>query len=433
MSASTVLSLISRMSMQTLLMPSFAVASLTQSIRQLNKADFDKEILLAEQAKKEMLGAYGLSCANSEGKSFAFASGIAIIPVHGVLINRFGRSWGYITGYNYIRAQMEAASRDPDVTGIIFDVDSLGGEKAGCFELCEEIRAIEKPTLSVVDSSSYSAGYAVASSAKRMIVTPSSGVGSVGVIATHFSFAKMLEEEGIEVTLIYSGEHKADGNQYEALPDKVKADIKANVDFSRTQFCTLVAKNRGKDVQAILDTEARTYRADEALELGLIDAIATPAQAVSAFFNELTGSTTLEEISMGDKANATPGAENANATATSEQLAQARKSERERITAITTCEEAKDKPKLAATLANTEMSVEEAKVILNAAASETQAAATTTVATTAATNPLQQAMDATANPNVGADSAAGTDTNVDQQAGSKLLSDYLAATGQKQS
>lgn len=35
-------------------------------------------------------------------KVFAYNDGLAIIPIHGSLINRFGGSWGFVTGLSLI-------------------------------------------------------------------------------------------------------------------------------------------------------------------------------------------------------------------------------------------------------------------------------------------------------------------------------------------
>lgn len=402
---------------------------LAAAMQQLHVADSDEEQLRAERSRVEMLKTYGYGGAPVNDKPFAFAAGLAFIPIHGALINRFGQSWGYVTGYNFIRAQLDAAVADPDVNGIVFDVNSYGGECAGCFELAADIVASReaKPSLAVVDSSAYSAGYALASSASKIAVLPSGGVGSVGVIAMHMSMAKLLDKWGIDVSLIFAGDHKADGNPFEALPDSVRADIQTSVNKSYAKFTALVAENRALDVQTVIDTQAQTYDAEDAIALGLIDVVATPAQAVAAFFNELSGSNT-QENSMSTQAATQSGAENAASTTTDAQLADARKAERERMSGIMSCEEAKDKAGLANHLAlNTELSVDAAKAILKAATPEKSAAAPVKAEEV---NPFAAAMDASGSPKVGADSAAseaaGTKSN-----GSRILTDYAAATGIK--
>ena len=171
------------------------------------------------EVRNALCAAYGFN-AQSQNKPFVFSDGVAVIPVHGLLLNRFGDSYGYVTGYTFIRRQRDLAMADPDVKLVIYDVNSGGGEAAGNFELAQESFDMRgtKPTFAIVNSNCYSAAYAFASSADKIYVTPSGGAGSIGVVATHFDVSKMLDNYGIKVTFIHAGEHKVDGNSFEPLP-----------------------------------------------------------------------------------------------------------------------------------------------------------------------------------------------------------------------
>ena len=423
MSVQLALAAISGMNMRAAFVAPISVTNVAASLKQLSMSadmDDDEQFAAEFRQRKELLATYGFQSETPMEKPFAFAEGLAFIPVHGSLINRFSYSLGYVTGYNFLRAQAAAADADPDVKGIVFDINSYGGEAAGCFELVADLKAIEKPTLAVVDSAAYSAAYAVASAADEIIVTPSGGAGSIGVIAMHISLEKMLDKFGVDVTMIYAGSHKADGNPFQALPENVRNNIQDDINKSYKKFTTLVAENRGMDVQAVIDTQAQTYRAEDAMELGLIDAVATPAQAVSAFFNELSSSPTSMETSMTttSQAQTLPGAESATAQTDEQQLANARQAERERMNGIMTCEEAAGRSQLANHLAlNTELSVDAAKAILKAAPAEQQAAKG---------NAFEAAMGSTANPDVGSD--VGT-SQTELSKGKQILADYAAATG----
>lgn len=373
--------------------------------------------------KVEMVAAYGFN-ANEQRKPFAFANGVAIIPISGTLINRYNYTWeGYVTGYNFIRRQLQAAMADDDVKGIIFDVNSYGGEAAGCFELASEIRAAReaKPSIALVDSNAYSAGYALASAAGKVVAIPSAGVGSIGVITMHVDFSKLYEDVGIKVTLIYESEHKADGNPYEPLPEAVKSSIQKSIHSAYEAFVGLVAENLGVDAKMPRDTKSATFQADEALKLGLIHAVATPQMAARAFLNELSGSNSNPQgASMSTQTTNEPGAETqATAEAAAAAATTARNAERERVNGILSCEEAKGRETLAKHLAlETEMSVDAAKKVL--AASEAKASTG---------NPFAAAMDATKNPNVGADAA--NNGGAEEDPVKAILSAQAAATGRK--
>lgn len=390
------------------------------------------------ETRLELCEAYGFG-RPQQSKPFAFADGVAIIPVHGSLINRFGWSYSFVTGYNFIRAQHNAALLDDDVKYIIHDHNSFGGEAAGCFELSDEIYASrgKKPIIAVVDSNCYSASFALATACDKIIAIPSAGVGSVGVVSMHIDMSKALESYGYKITFIYSGDHKVDGNPYEALAAEVKADIQKSVDKSRAKFVAVVARNLGLDSKIIYDTQARTYRADDALALGLIAKIAVPSAALQAAIDgddeedpvvtpegddeqaaTIETQSTNEEMTMDPtQGNNTPAAGQPAAAVNNQ--ADAVKAERSRVQGIQSCEEAKGREALANHLAfNTEMSVADAKAML--AVAPTAAAAPAAAATT---NTLHQAMANTAQPNVGADAAAGA---AGAATGEKLTSEQMA-------
>lgn len=422
---------ISRMNMREVaLAPIYT--GLATDLREMAGSDPEVEQKKFLERRGELCSAYGFT-APEQRKPFAFANGMAIIPVSGTLINRFGSSWGYVTGYNFIRSQLNMALADDDVKGIMLDVNSYGGEAAGCFELAADIRAgrEKKKIVAVVDSNAYSAGYAIASAASQVVVTQSGGVGSVGVITMHVDQSKMLADWGITVTLIYEAEHKADGNPFEPLPDNVKADIKASIHKSYEAFVSLVAANRGIDAQVVRDTQSRCYRADDALALGLIDAISTPSQAAMAFMSELSGSDfqlqTEKETSMSTAQNE-PGAEaKASAQAAEQATKDARIAERARVSGIVGSEEAKGREALANHFAmNTDMSVEDAKAAL-AVAPKAEAAP---AAEAAKPNAFEAAMNASQHPNVGSDAAAASGEGKTDLAAT-ILQAQAMATGAK--
>jgi signal peptide peptidase SppA len=432
------------------LSPLYSGTALAADIAYMAKTDPDEAQTKFLKNRAEHCAAFGLD-GRDQDKPFAFAAGLAIIPVTGTLVNRFSWSYGSITGYNFIRSQLRMALADEDVTGIVFDVNSYGGEAAGCFELADEIYAArsEKPSLAVVDSNAYSAGYAVGSAASRMVVIPSAGVGSIGVIAMHIDMSKMLEDWGLKISLIFEGANKADGNPFEALSDDARKNIKAGIHTSYESFVSLVAKQRAVDAKVVRETQSRGFRAEEALSLGLIDAIASPSEAVQAFLGELSGSTLKLEMKEVTMTATTAPAATTEAQATQAAADQARVEERARVTGILNCEHAQANPKLANHFAfNTSMSVADATAALAAAAPEkaatpatpaapaTGAAAAAPAASTRAStenaNNFNAAMAGTQNPNVGADGGGeggGEGGGQQMTAGQRAAAAHRLATG----
>lgn len=391
-----------------------AFSSLQSDLMHMSEADSAKQREMLEQRRVELAAVYGGASDGPQQKPFAFSNGVAVVPVSGSLINRFASCYpGWVTGYNFISRQVQLAGEDEDVEIIVLDMNSYGGEVAGCFECAAVIAevATTKPVLAYVDSNCYSACYALASSATKISATSSGGAGSIGVVAMHVDFSKMMDKFGVKVTFIHAGAHKVDGNPYEELSADVKKDIQTSVNKSYDKFVDHVATGRKMDVKKVRDTEARTYSADDALAIGLIDAIETPSQAVQAFLAESSGSTSQprKEDAM-SQTTTTPGADTTGKTITQADMDAARregaeaakKAERERVSAIMGCDEAKDRQKLANHISmKTDMSLEDAKSMLAAAPAEVKEKADTT-------NPLDKAMDKSGGgAKVGADNGEG--------------------------
>ncbi len=319
----------------------------------------------------------GPSGPEGPSKPFIFQDGIAVIPVHGVLINRFNRTWGFVTGYNYIRAMLRAALADDDVKLIAFDVDSPGGDAPGCFELCEEIRESReiKPSIAVVDALAASGGYAIASSATRMVCTPSGSVGSVGVYWIHADLSERHKQMGVKFTIFEApeGGAKMDGAPYGPMSERAAKEAQARVNKRWDEFVALVAVNRDMTEEAVRETQARVYRADEALALTLLDAVSTPSEAVADFLGELASDEPLDQDE--EEMNMELPKDQASLDAiTSKAATDAVAADRQRRKDIMALPEATKRQKLATSLADMDTTVENAKVILSAAAEETVSA-----------------------------------------------------------
>lgn len=395
-------------------------STLTGELIALAQADPLAEIDAAPRRRSELLLAYGFGEDRAPAKPFAFSNGVAVIPIHGMLINRFAYSWGFVTGYNFVQSQVAAATADPDVETIVYDVCSYGGMVAGCEETAQAIfeSRSRKKTVAVVDAHAASAAYWLASAADRVVITPSGETGSIGAVATHVSIAGALEQEGIKVSLIYAGARKVDRYPYVDLTAEARAEIQAQVDSAYNSFVTAVSRYRGLSEEKVRATEARMYTAQDARAAGLVDDICPPAQALAyhmaSHIDEEINAMTPEELQAALAAARAEGAQAAEAAGLAQVTA-----ERERISAILGCAEAKDRPALASTLATTTaMPLADAQRLLAAAAIEVKPTG----------SPFAAAMDASGNPTVGA--GGGDDTAVGPKAqANQILAAYALATG----
>ncbi len=231
---------------------------------------------------KELLAAVPAPRPNMQG-----AVGIAVIPIHGTLVKRtLGlEAASGLTSYQDIGAMLDAALADPSVTGILLDVDSPGGEASGSFELARRVREATavKPIWAVANDAAFSAAYAIASSAERILVTETGGVGSIGVIALHIDQSVKDANDGYRYTAITAGRHKNDFSPHEPLTDTAKSELQSEVDRLYDIFVGHVAAMRGLPEMAVRATEAALYFGPNATAAGLADAVGTLEATLTEF------------------------------------------------------------------------------------------------------------------------------------------------------
>lgn len=299
---------LSRIDSRDMLILQDTSAKVMADLTRFYDTDATTEGAALEVASRENLeAAYGFGpCEDEDRKPFVYQDGVAVIPIHGTLLNRCNWSWGFVTGYQYIRRMLNLALDDDDVELIVFDVDSPGGEAAGCFELAREIMASRrvKPSLAMVDALAASGGIALGVAPTAIYAIPSARIGSIGVYRMHVSYEGALKDAGIKVTFATAGEHKVDGNPYQDLPQAVLDEWRESAGKTWDDFISLVAEARDLSEDEVRATQARVYRADEALAKGLINAVKTPTEAVAAFLAELADADPStdeeEELTMAD-------------------------------------------------------------------------------------------------------------------------------------
>src|SRR6185369_6520362 len=134
---------------------------------------------------------------------------------------------------------------------------------------------------------------------------PKSGmVGSVGVIMLHVDQSGANAKRGLDVTHITAGARKADFSPHAPLSDAALNAAQAMVDRLYGQFVDGVAASRGISPDVVRGTEAGLLNPDQALELGMIDAIGTIGDAMQRLHTIMQNPTTKRRNYGGAAVNA---------------------------------------------------------------------------------------------------------------------------------
>lgn len=227
--------------------------------------------------------------------------GIAVIPVVGTLVHRKMGSidpMSKMLSYQELAGQLVLASEAEQVDAILLDIDSGGGEADGAMDVAELIRHIDqtiKPVYAISNSAAFSAAYAIASGARKIFVSNTAGVGSIGVIAEHVDMSKRNEMLGIKITPIFAGDRKADMSPDFPLSTEARDSVQAEVDRLYSVFTGTVAKMRGISVESVIATQAGLFFGANAVSAKLADEVANFDQAMQSILQDIGTSAIMEQ------------------------------------------------------------------------------------------------------------------------------------------
>lgn len=211
------------------------------------------------------------------------ADGVALIPIHGVMIKRSQIWEGWyssrvIVGSDHWATVVEDFINRTDITDLVFDFDTGGGQVAGTERLGDAIwkaRLAGKNTIGVANEFAASAGLWAMSQCERMVIPATGSIGSLGVYTVHLDNTKAWADYGFEKTVIYRGKYK--GIDERPLDADAKADLQRFIDGKYSLFIDAVARGRGLSSEEVMKRwgESQLFTGSEAVSSGLADEIGT--------------------------------------------------------------------------------------------------------------------------------------------------------------
>ena len=344
---------------------------------------------------------------------------IAVIPVRGLLL-RYPHPFslaGSSSSYEQLTHALWTALDDPAVKGIVFAIDSPGGEVNGCSELAQTIHQARdrKPIIAYAAGDAASGAYWLASACDKIIAADTSGLGSIGVVAA-YGLPQSTQDDNTALTVVSS---QSPYKQLDARQDKHRQRLQQRIDQIAQVFINSVAKYRGISTEKVISDfgGGDVIIGQQAVDCGLADRIGTFENVVAEILKPSTQTTKVipilshqitKENVMSEQKNENPNIADSTVNdtppePTADQItqlaAQAQQQERERLAAILNSDVAQGREALAQYLAfKTAMCVNDAQAILQAA----PVAAVTAEVTSNLTNNtgFEQVMATTHNPRI---------------------------------
>ncbi len=227
---------------------------------------------------------------------------IGILKLTGPII-RYGGLME-ISGYTSLdRASQEfkKLEEDASVKTIVLVADGPGGQAAGIDQFANMISNSSKKTIAYVDDLAASAHYWIVSACNEIVASPTSFVGSIGVVYALLDDSKKKKTQGlknIEIVSSVSPKKRPDITSEEG-----QAQIQKWADALGEKFVQAVATNRSTSVETVKDKFGKgdLLISDEAIKVGMIDKI----QDFEELMSDLSTNSTLSSANFNEGENMT--------------------------------------------------------------------------------------------------------------------------------
>ncbi|WP_421908770.1 signal peptide peptidase SppA [Methanolacinia petrolearia] len=215
---------------------------------------------------------------------YSESKGVSVIHIEGTIETGDFYSGGYV-GSEYVGSRIRQAADDPLVEAIVLRVDSPGGSPVGAQEINEDVQyaKTKKPVFVSMGDMATSAAYYISAYADKIYASPDTLTGSIGTIWTFIDTSRSLQIEGVNASIVKSGDMKDLTSQYRGLTDEEQEYVQAMVDESFERFLDDALSQRNisrEDVE-----EAKLYRGEDAYDLGLIDEYGNLFETIEAAKN----------------------------------------------------------------------------------------------------------------------------------------------------
>lgn len=222
---------------------------------------------------------------------------IAVIPIHGTIISYEGANRDGLTSSadlppatdpDTIYSMMRAAEADPNIHGILIQIDSYGGAPVASMSIAERIKHSSLPTIALIGDAGLSGGYLAATGANTIIASPLSDVGSIGITMSYLENSKKNTTDGLSYVSLSSGQYKDAGDPNKPLTAGERALFERDLNIGHQQFVQKIAANRKlpqEDVAKLADGSSMIGTL--ALEHGLVDQLGDLETARVWFAKEL--------------------------------------------------------------------------------------------------------------------------------------------------
>ncbi|WP_081410913.1 signal peptide peptidase SppA [Desulfotruncus alcoholivorax] len=187
-------------------------------------------------------------------------------------------------GSETIMEQLRRAAADPAIKAVLLRLDTPGGTTGASQEIALEVDRLRKAGKKAVASMgdvAASGGYWIASRCDKIVASPGTITGSIGVIMTTSDLQGLYQKLGVANRVFKSGKHKDMGSPNRDITGEEQAIFQGMVDEMYEQFIATVSEGRNMEPDEVRKlADGRVYTGKQALDNGLVDVLGNYYDAV---------------------------------------------------------------------------------------------------------------------------------------------------------
>lgn len=178
-----------------------------------------------------------------------------------------------------IKEELDKARQDTKVKGVLLKVESPGGLISASEIIYQEIKKFKQekkiPIVSYISSLGASGAYYVIMPSDKIIASPGSTVGSIGVYMIKVNLKELSDKVGVQIEVIKAGKYKDALLPHRGLTDEERLKIQSMINYYYESFKRVVVEGRKGKLRKSIDeiSDGSVFTPAEAVELGIIDDI----------------------------------------------------------------------------------------------------------------------------------------------------------------
>lgn len=178
-------------------------------------------------------------------------------------------------GSDTLAGQLRDARFDDDVKAVVLRIDSPGGSTFASEVIRREIAELQadgKPVVASMSSLAASGGYYIAMDADRIVASPATLTGSIGIFAMFPTFQRSLDRLGVHVDGVGTTALSGEFSPVRPMSEPTRDILQQSIEYEYQRFIAQVAKSRKQEVPAIdAIAQGRVWSGADAKRLGLVD------------------------------------------------------------------------------------------------------------------------------------------------------------------